>query len=376
MENIGRYAKKLGGPALVLISAGGRKRLGQAIEDSFAAAGCALLFADFGGECCRREIDRATALARSGQCGLVVGVGGGKVLDTARAAAYDAGTPVMICPTLASTDAPCSSLSVLYSEDGAFETYLFLGRNPDVVLVDSAVIAASPVRMTVAGMGDALATYFEARACAASGGDTCAGGKPNRAALALARLCFDTLMADGLQAKRDLEQKRCTEAVERIIEANTLLSGLGFESGGLAAAHAVHNGLTALKECHAMNHGEKVAFGTLTQLVLENTAPEELERVVAWCAGVGLPVTLEELGLAPIDQTRIAALCAGLGLPAVLGELGADVLMREKLMIAARAACAPADTMGNLPFPVTPEDVCNAMLKADALGRAFLQRQA
>ena len=106
---------------------------------------------------------------------------------------------------------------MIYTDAGAFEEYLFLKRNPDVVLVDTAVIVASPLRLTVAGMGDALATYFEARACAASNADTCAGGKVGSAALALAKLCFDTLMADGLEAKKVLEQKQCTDAVERII---------------------------------------------------------------------------------------------------------------------------------------------------------------
>ncbi|SPZ01595.1 glycerol dehydrogenase [Proteus mirabilis] len=84
---------------------------------------------------------------------------------------------------------------------------------------------------------------------------------------------------------------------ENIIEANTFLSGIGFESAGLAAAHAIHNGFTALEECHAMYHGEKVAFGTLVQLVLENSPLEEIEEVLDFCVQVGLPVTLEELGV-------------------------------------------------------------------------------
>ena len=95
--------------------------------------------------------------------------------------------------------------------------------------------------------------------------------------MALAELCFDTLMEEGVKAKIALEAGVCTPAVEKIIEANTLLSGIGFESVGLAGAHAIHNGLTVLEECHHMYHGEKVAFGTLAQLVLENVPHEELE---------------------------------------------------------------------------------------------------
>mgnify|MGYP002801763437 FL=1 len=113
--------------------------------------------------------------------------------------------------------------------------------------------------------------------------------------MALAKLCFDTLMDEGVKAKLALEAGACTPAVEKIIEANTLLSGIGFESGGLAGAHAIHNGFTVLEECHHMYHGEKVAFGTITQLVLENIAAEELEDIIDWCIELGLPVTFKEL---------------------------------------------------------------------------------
>ena len=277
---------------------------------------------------------------------MVIGIGGGKILDTAKAVAYYEQVPVLICPTIASTDAPCSALSVIYTDDGVFEEYLFLPANPNMVLMDTDVIAQSPVRLTVSGMGDALATYFEARACQASGAATCAGGKVTSAAMALARLCFDTLMEEGVKAKLALEAGACTPAVEKIIEANTLLSGIGFESGGLAGAHAIHNGLTVLEECHSMYHGEKVAFGTITQLVLENIPAEELEEIIDWCIELGLPVTPKELGIQDAAE--------------------------EKLMAAAEAACAETDTLHNMPFEVTPEKVCAAMKAADAYGRYFL----
>ena len=183
-------------------------------------------------------------------CDLVIGIGGGKTLDTAKAVAFYKKTPVLICPTIASTDAPCSALSVIYTDAGVFEEYLFLPANPNMVLMDTDIIAKSPVRLTVSGMGDALATYFEARACQISGAANCAGGQVTGAAMALAKLCLDTLLDEGLKAKLALEAGACTPAVEKVIEANTLLSGLGFESGGLAGAHAIHNGLTVLEECH------------------------------------------------------------------------------------------------------------------------------
>ena len=211
----------------------------------------------FNGECCNSEIDRLVKIVKDEQCDLTIGIGGGKIFDTAKAVAYYAGTPVFICPTIASTDAPCSALSVIYTEEGVFEKYLFLPANPNLVLMDTDIITKSPVRLTVAGMGDALATYFEARACKRSGATSCAGGKTTEAAMALAELCFNTLMDEGVKAKIALEAGVCTPAVEKVIEANTLLSGIGFESAGLAGAHAIHNGFTVLEECHHMYHGEK-----------------------------------------------------------------------------------------------------------------------
>ena len=104
-----------------------------------------------------------------------MGIGGGKIFDTAKAAAYYKKTPVIICPTIASTDAPCSALSVLYTDEGVFEEYLFLPSNPDMVIMDTDIIAKSPVRLTVAGIGDALATYFEARACRSRSLHACGG---------------------------------------------------------------------------------------------------------------------------------------------------------------------------------------------------------
>lgn len=344
LDRLGEYTKVYGKKALVIISAGGKKRFGELVEASLAAAGVECAFDEFNGECSQAEIDRLVEVLKGTGSDVVLGVGGGKIFDTAKAVAAAVDVPVVVVPTIAATDAPCSALSVIYTDEGQFKEYQFFKQNPNLVLMDTEVIAKSPVRLTVSGMGDALATYFEARACKRSDAGTCAGGKVTSAAMALARLCYETLMSDGVKAKLALEAGACTESVEKVIEANTLLSGLGFESAGLAGAHAIHNGMTAMPETHAFYHGEKVAFGTLTQLVLENA--DELYEVLDFCVEVGLPVTFAQLGVADASY--------------------------ERVLEVARLACADNDTLHNMPFEVTPEKVANAMLAADAYGRAAL----
>lgn len=296
----------------------------------------------FGGECTAAEIDAIAAESRSLDATVIVGAGGGKCLDAARAAAAAVGVPFVSCPTVASTDAPTSALSVVYTAAGAAESYRIHARNPDLVLVDTGVIVRAPVRYLVAGMGDALSTWYEGRATAAAARPNMRGGAATQGALALARACRDTVLADGEAALAAARERRVTPAVEKIIEANTLLSGLGFESAGLAAAHAVHNGLTVLPGTHAVLHGEKVAFGTLVQMVLDGTPADEFATVLRFCLAVGLPVTLAQLGLPAATAADIDAI--------------------------AMRATQPGETIHNLPRPVTAADVAAAIREAD--GRA------
>lgn len=345
LAHLYEHCEKYGKDLFVLVSASGKKRVEGKIAQSVEDTGAKVVYEIFNGECSQKEIDRVVEAFKASGCSVVVGIGGGKIHDTAKAAAYYAGAPVVIVPTIASTDAPCSALSVIYTDEGVFDRYLFLPANPTVVLVDTDIVAAAPARLLVSGMGDALATYFEARACQVSGASNCVGGKVTLAAMSLARLCYETLLADGLKAKLAVERHVCTKAVENVIEANTYLSGVGFESGGLAGAHAIHNGLTAIPETHSLYHGEKVAFGTLVQLVLENAPLEELEEVLEFCTEVGLPTTLADLGVENPTQ--------------------------EQLMEVAKLACADADTLHNMPFPVDADSVYAAILAADELGKYY-----
>jgi glycerol dehydrogenase len=344
---LGREMAALGlrGPALVVAGRSAARLLEATWQCTFHEAGITHAVHPFGGECSLAEIERAKAAAGRHRAGVIVGAGGGKVLDTARAVAADLGLPVVNCPTVASSDAPCSALSVLYTDDGVFQEYRFYRKNPDLVLVDTQVIAQGPPRLLVAGMGDALATWFEAKTCVAGHVQNMRGGASTRSAMALAELCYRTLLEDGADALRAAQNQVVTPALERLVEANTLLSGLGFESSGLAAAHAIHNGLTAAPATHCYFHGEKVAYGLLVQLILEGQPRSVVEPVLRFATEVGLPVTLAEIGLAELPA-------------ALLGQ------------VAARAT-AQGETIHNEPFEVRPDMVADAIRAADALGRAW-----
>ncbi|MDJ0921555.1 MAG: glycerol dehydrogenase [Henriciella sp.] len=303
----------------------------------------------FEGECSQVEIDRLLKVATEDNVDVIVGVGGGKTMDTAKAVAHALARSVIIVPTIASTDAPCSALSVIYSPEGEFERYEILPNNPDTVLVDTELVAKAPVRFLSAGMGDALATWFEAESCRISRSANMTGRVGSMTAYALAKLCYDTLMQYGRIAYTACEENVTTPALEHVVEANTLLSGLGFESGGLAACHAIHNGLTKLEETHKYWHGEKVAIGVLAGLFLTDQPSTRIDEVYDFCLDVGLPVTLTDVGLKPVTDT--------------------------KLMTIAEAACAPGETIHNEPHDISPERVAWALKVADAEGHRRKSRR-
>lgn len=300
-------------------------------------------FARFGGEVSDEEVERLCTMPGAEGADVVVGVGGRKTLDAAKATALALGTPVAIVPSIASTDAPCSAEIVIHTPDGEVERHAFLPRNPDLVLVDTQVIAEAPVRTLVAGMGDALATRFEAEACRLASVPNATGHRGAFAAFAFARLCYDTLLAEGPLARRACEDDAVTERLERIVEANTLLSGIGFESGGLATAHALDEAFLAVDGPRDFMHGERVAFGTLASLFLTAKPNDVVDEVYRFAAAVGLPATL-----------------AGLG----LGEAGDEDLRRI-----ADTACAEGSKIHNEPRPVSPEEVVFALRCADEEGR-------
>ncbi len=341
LHELGEEVARLGSTALIVAGGTAIRSLIPTYQDVWNERFSSTV-QRFGGECSDAEIARLSTVAKDRACDVVIAMGGGKVIDTAKAVGNEISARVAVVPTIASTAAPTSAVSVIYTPEGAFSRYLFVPRNPDLVLVDTSVIAEAPVRFLVAGMGDALATWFEAESCRRSFSENQCGGLGTLAGHRLARLCFETILECGVAAKTSCEQNVVTPAVEHVVEANTLLSGLGFESGGLAAAHSIHNGLTQLHGTHDYYHGEKVAIGVLAGLFLTDQPAELIDEVYEFCEAVELPTTLAEVGVGDASD--------------------------DDLRLVAGAACAEGETIHHEPCPVSPDAVFTALKTANEVG--------
>lgn len=357
--NLGYFVKTFGDKAMLIADPFAFDLVKDKLEATQKEFGVTFVRStDFKGECSRDVIAKIQKFAKDNQCACTIGLGGGKAIDTAKCVA--AGVNLIICPTIAATDAPTSHSAVIYHEDHSFDDYAYFKQSPSVILIDTKVIVGAPVRFLVSGMGDALSTYFEARANQQAFRNVNAGlpcganrktgerlGYGTFTAYTLAEQCYKNLITDGLKAKTACENKCITQAFEKIVETNILLSGLGFESGGLAAAHAINDGLTVMekKMSRPMFHGEQVSFGTIAQLVLENAPEEELYEVLDFCCSVGLPVCIKDLAL--------------------------DSVSEEELQAIAEKACIPEESIHNMPFPVTVEMVKDAIRVADKIGSEY-----
>ena len=348
---LGRYVSILRTRhAAVLISIAGRQRDGDRIEGGLRAAGISCRFVTFGGECCQAEIANAvaTVAAAGAKVDCLLAVGGGKCIDAGKCIAYRLGVAMVSCPSLASNDAPCSAVSVIYTAAGVTESLEFFPTNPALVVVDTRIVAEAPVRYLVAGMGDAMATWYEARTCFDNPhARNLLAARPTLAAAALGELCAKTLFEHGVAAAAAVRRREVNDALNHVVEANTLLSGVGFESGGLAGAHALAQGLTVLPRLHAdYLHGEMVAMGLMTQLLLEKRA---------------------------VEATRVAEFLCAVGLPCHLGHLSLDASHSADLA-AVMAGTTILPFLANEPFAVDADMLLSATLAADRLGRHTVAR--
>lgn len=362
---------------LILASPSAKKAVAPMLEQSLEEKKIRYVFIEFRGQSNFKEIERIKNACLEGGHDAIMNCGGGKTIDTGRAAAtgpatnvqkdppefmpkFGAGVACINVPTVAATDGSTSASALVYADNGTVEALLKFPTNPTMVFVDTAVIAKSPVRMLVAGMGDALNTHFEAdmnyRTASLGIGTRALSTITGRA---LAKLCLDILLEFGLQAKREAEAGIPGPGLEAVVEANVLLSGLGFENCGLSAAHAVAQGFDHVRDlCEPPPlHGEQSGFGTLVQLMIEGRSPQFLDKIFGFCNAVKLPTTFEELGLKNAQTETL--------------ERVADAASKAILIQSMAGARKERDAEGRF---YDHREIFNALRATDAYGRAFVNR--
>lgn len=300
----------------------------------------------YGGESSWSNIKSGAERASALGADVIIGVGGGKALDTAKAAAFLAGLPVITVPTIAATCAAWTPLSAIYDDKGVYETLTDKAQNPSLVLVDTEIIVNAPVNFLRAGIGDTLAKWFELEITSRKAKNSV----PVAAALNIANLCYKTLLEYGEEAIEAVKNKTVKPQLEQIIDTNIMLSGMVSGLGGdecrTAAAHAIYSGLTCLDEVHKCLHGEIVAYGVLSQLILDGRE-KEVEELISYYQKTELPYTLKQLGI--IDFTDEKARSVGI-------------------------ASVEIEDMNNMPFEVNWQMVVIAILKVDKIGRKVIQQ--
>jgi glycerol dehydrogenase len=309
IERLGACAALFGDRAALVIDAYVLELLGPRLDAICKAQGVRLHPFPVEGDITPDSVASLCARALPTQPPLVIAAGGGKALDAGKALAKAAHCHLVTVPTVASNDAPTSKNYVLYDAGHhllAVEHMLF---NPTMVLVDTALVASAPAAFFRAGLGDAISKKFEAEQCARHGGLNMYDGHATLTAQCIADACYRTLLADGEAALAAAGTGKPTPAFERAVEAMILMSGLGFESGGLSIAHALTRGLPHLPGLASAPHGLQVAVGLLVQLHLEQRSDGALDALHAWYGKVGLPSTLRALGATDVDaaQARQAA---------------------------------------------------------------------
>lgn len=308
IELLGRSTGELGKSAVVVTDAEMARRLGPRIGGSFRAAALPVAILQFPGEVTLEVIESLAAKARRRGADVVVGVGGGKALDTAKGVARKLGARYVSVPTVASNDGPASASIAIYDNTHRMVEIQHLLRNPDLVVVDTAVIAAAPPRFLRAGIGDAISKKFEAEACVAAGASTLLGAPASLAGLVAADACYRIIRGHAAAALQAAEAGQPSADLEALVEATVLLSTLSFENGGLSVAHALARGFPHLTRAAGSLHGEHVAYGLLVQLVLEDRPEPFMEDMLAFYQEIDLPTRMADFGLIYATEAEVREL--------------------------------------------------------------------
>ena len=285
-----------------------REKLSKAFNRTFFPHAPLLNMTSAKGECCDEEIDRLAALAREAGADVIVAAGGGKTVDIGKSVAARIRAASVIVPTIAASDAPTSSIAIMYTRDHVYKGAVRFPDNPYMILVDTQIICQAPPRFLAAGMGDALATRVEAERCMQAGGKNLHGFIGTDSALQLSVRAYELILAHGEEAMRDTAAKTVSPALEAVVEANILMSGVGWENCGLTIPHAFHGALTGISKFDKAMHGERVALGVLIQLHYDGLT-DEYERLRGFFQRVGLPVSFKDISDAgPVTQEELATI--------------------------------------------------------------------
>lgn len=342
LNELSKLVENFGKKALVLIDPGVK----DFIEDKIIKAlqNQEIEFLDFDGESTERAMKDGAELVKKNKHDMVIGVGGGKTIDTAKGIVYFAPyCKIVVIPTIVASDAACSKNAVVYTEDHRVARDLHGISNPDLVLIDSDIIALAPTRYLSAGIGDALATWLEAESVQKTMTPNFTGYSGTLSGFAIAKLCFNTLMENAPLAVLHNDQHLATPQLDAVIEANSLMSTIGFESGGLASAHGFHQGIAEWEETHSYLHGEKVAIGILASLFLTNKKQEFIDMIYQFHVKVRLPICLEDIGIKEYDYKKL--------------EIAVERMMQEN------------ECTHNEPIKYNKQDYINAIKAADQYGK-------
>lgn len=347
MARLGEESKIFGHRALVI---GGRQALAatwEKIRESLAAAGIQAEYIIHTGECSHQAVEKYRARAQQMEASFLIGVGGGKAIDAAKGAAHFQKLPLVTIPTIAATCAAWTALCVLYTTCGKPDGQICTWRAPELILADLDILASVPARYLAAGMGDALAKLHETSVNAKEITSTVC----TEATILISRLIYDSIAKYGKIAFEDNKNRRITHALKEIIDVNLLLTGIASGLAGdeirLAAAHGLHNAMLNLQDGEQTLHGEKVAFGTVVQMILEGRSDSELEEVVRLIHSLELPVTLDDLHFGTADEETIRLLAE---------STVSDWLMK------------------NSPYKVDAQIMADAIAKAQRMGMAVKKR--
>lgn len=262
-----------------------------------AFAGRDALFLKFSGEVTHAAIGELAKQGGNHKGDLIIGIGGGKGLDAAKGAALKMDLPFVMVPSIASNDAPTGRALAVYDDNHTMVAVETIEDSPLIVVADTQLIANAPPHFLLAGMGDALAKKFEAERAQADGSNNFFGTRPLLTALAIADTCYQTLRSYGVAAMDAAKRHEADEAFEAVVEANILMSGLGWESSGLSYAHAVVRGLVKARGASKAAHGMQVGYTTLVQLAIEGRDDDFILDLIGFNRSIGLPTQLGDLGM-------------------------------------------------------------------------------